>query len=171
MRYLALLIAFVCTCWCTLSAQDDFPRMTQHQLRDLVIAKGESVRAISNVVQFKYEEVDMILIVDPLSDRMRIIAPIMLYDSLTEDQKYAIAESNFQRALDARYATSNGILYSAFVHPLSNLDHELVTSAMSQVANLVQTFGSSYSGSGKDLGPIRTDPVTVDETALDQKNS
>jgi hypothetical protein len=53
-------------------------------------------------------------------------------------------ESNFHKALDARYAESNDILYSAFIHPLSALSETELIKALDQVATLALTFGTSY---------------------------
>ncbi|MDX8402865.1 MAG: hypothetical protein R8K54_00470 [Mariprofundaceae bacterium] len=94
---------------------------------------------------FEYKETKMALISDVRHDRMRIIAPIMEYSKLTQEQKDTIAESNFHRTLDARYAASKGILYSAFIHPMSPLTKKELESALDQVSSLVTTFGSSYS--------------------------
>lgn len=56
-----------------------------------------------------------------------------------------VLEANFHSALDARYATSDGVLYAAFIHPLSPLTEAEVRSAVAQVASLVRSFGTTYS--------------------------
>ncbi|MEE8126039.1 MAG: hypothetical protein V3T42_09525, partial [Nitrospirales bacterium] len=53
---------------------------------------------------------------------------------------------------DARYAVSQGILYSAFIHPLSTLDEGMLKSAMDQVANLALSFGSEYTSGSLVFG-------------------
>ena len=47
-------------------------------------------------------------------------------------------------ALDARYATSRGILFAVYVHPLSTMDRATLVSAIHQVASLATTFGTAY---------------------------
>ncbi len=86
----------------------------------------------------------MALISDVNHDRMRIIAPITKYSAITLDQVKKTMESNFHQALDARYAESNDILYSAFIHPMSPLSEIELIKALDQVATLALTFGTSY---------------------------
>jgi hypothetical protein len=43
-----------------------------------------------------------------------------------------------------RYGSSNGLLFAAFLHPLSSLEDALARSALDQVASLVHTFGSHF---------------------------
>jgi hypothetical protein len=64
---------------------------------------------------------------------------------LTRQHLDAALESNFHKALDARYATSKGVLYSAYMHRLSELSELQLISAVEQVANLALTFGGEYS--------------------------
>jgi len=54
-------------------------------------------------------------------------------------------QANFDSALDARYAVANGVLWSAYIHPLSSLQDKQFLEAVGQVVNLTSTFGSSYS--------------------------
>ena len=76
---------------------------------------------------------------------MRLIATISPVSELTGEQVARILEANFHSALDARYATSRGYLYAAFIHPLSPLSDAELRSAVAQVANLARTFGTTYS--------------------------
>ena len=46
----------------------------------------------------------------------------------------------------ARYALSKGVLYAAYIHPLSKLDEEQIESAVNQEFALKVTFGGDYSG-------------------------
>ena len=98
-------------------------------------------------------EVALACLVDPRFDRMRIIAPIAELDDIDEELRDACLEANFHTALDARYATSDGVLYAAFIHPLESLDTELLASAVQQVANLVETFGTSFTSGPLVFGP------------------
>ena len=53
-------------------------------------------------------------------------------------------EANFDRALDAKYALSNGVLWSVYVHPLKELQKEQLIDALYQVKNLVNNYGTTY---------------------------
>ena len=98
-----------------------------------------------NVVEFHYEGVAIASVSDATHDRMRLIAPIAKLDSLEEAPLAILLTANFHTTLDARYAISEGVVYAAFLHPLSTLTHEELESAIRQVSALSRNFGSSYS--------------------------
>ena len=78
---------------------------------------------------------------------MRIISPITETSKITAEQIFKCMEANFHTALDIKYAISNDILWSAFIHPLKELSQKQVIDAISQVYSSVKTFGTSYSSS------------------------
>ena len=57
----------------------------------------------------------------------------------------ALDKGNFESALDARYAIAQGLVWSAFIHPLSSLTEAELISAMAQTFNTATTYGKSYS--------------------------
>ena len=119
--------------------------MDQTTLEDVVRRCSEETRGERGVVEFSQEGVAMACISDPRADRMRIIAPIAELEGLDESVLHAMLDANFHSALDARYATSDGIVYAAYLHPLSTLTEDELVSAIDQVAELVRTFGTTFS--------------------------
>ncbi len=119
--------------------------MTQEHLHEILMGLDDKADLDGNVVQFEYYDGPMICISDPGHDRMRIISPIARVQDLEGEQLMACLAANFHTALDARYALSGEILYSAFIHPLSPLTDDQVQSAVRQVAMARNTFGSTYS--------------------------
>ncbi len=144
-----LLFVFMFIGGCSIS---DINPMTQDEMEKIVIENVEIIEQKKGYVVFKYQKVKMALISDSKHDRMRIIAPITEYSEITAEQKDIIMESNFHRALDARYAVSNGVLYSAFIHPMSPLTQKELEDALNQVLTLALTFGSSYSSGTLSFG-------------------
>jgi hypothetical protein len=126
--------------------------MTQEKMENILRAVGSEARGVPGLLEFKIKEVMLVCISDPEHDRMRIIAQIRPVSDLTSEQVAAILEANFHSALDARYATSQGVLYAAFIHPLSSLTEQELRSAAVQVASLTLTFGSSYSSGNLVFG-------------------
>ena len=118
--------------------------MTQDEMEKTVADIVDVEESKKGYVVFEYKNVKMALISDVNHDRMRIIAPITKYSAITLDQVKKTMESNFHQALDARYAESNDILYSAFIHPMSPLSEIELIKALDQVATLALTFGTSY---------------------------
>lgn len=126
--------------------------MKQAALERIVKAMATESRGEQGVVEFEYDQVLLYLISDVPHNRMRIVAPITEYKNLSRPQLDAIMVSNYHRALDARYAVSDGLLYSAYIHPLAELDEGQVRSAVRQVATLARSFGTDYSSGGLSFG-------------------
>lgn len=119
--------------------------MEQADMERYVAGRTEVEQHQPGYMLLTFNQVQMAIISDTAHDRMRIIAPVVSYDELDESTKDTIMQANFRSALDARYAVSNGILYSVFIHPLAPLTEAELQSAMLQVANLVLTYGEQYS--------------------------
>ena len=76
---------------------------------------------------------------------MRIVTPIANASDLTPELLELALQANYHTVLDARYAIGDGILYAAFIHPLSSMTKSELESAIRQVATSALTFGSSFS--------------------------
>ena len=126
--------------------------MTQDEMEKAVAGIVEVEEAKKGYVVFEHKNVKMALISDVNHDRMRIIAPITKYSELTLDQVKNMMKSNFHKALDARYAESNDVVYSAFIHPMSPLTEAELIKALDQVATLALTFGTSYTSGELSYG-------------------
>lgn len=120
-------------------------RMNQNSMEQVVKNMAQSAKGGGGFVEFSYSNITLYLISDVEHDRMRIIAPIAEYNKLTRQQLDAAMEANFDKSLDARYASSEGVLYSAYMHRLSELSESQLISAVDQVVNLALTFGGDYS--------------------------
>ena len=123
------------------SAADSMDQLTMERVVKEIASESKGGRG---AVDFIYNNVQMYLISDVKYNRMRIIAPIIAYDKLEREQIDAVLESNFHGSLDARYAVSKGMLFSAFIHPISELSKAQIKSAVVQVSNLALSFGSQY---------------------------
>ena len=126
--------------------------MNQARMEAVIKENASKHSGEGGVVKFEYHGVRMAVISDVTHDRMRIIAPIKKYAGTSQEQIDNMMVANFHSALDARYAVSQGILYSAFIHPLSTLDEGMLKSAMDQVANLALSFGSEYTSGSLVFG-------------------
>jgi len=94
--------------------------------------------------QFVVEESLFICITDENANRMRIIAPIIEVKDLDGEQIFKCMEANFHTVLDAKYAISDDVLWSVFIHPLQELTEEQVKSAVYQVFSTAASFGTEY---------------------------
>lgn len=130
----------------------DRQAMDQQAMERVVKTMATAAKGEKGFVEFTFNNQRMYLISDTSHDRMRIITPVAEYNKLTPTHLHAVLESNFHKALDARYAVSEGVLYAVFIHPLSALNAHQVKSAVHQVANLALSFGTEYSSGVLDFG-------------------
>lgn len=119
-------------------------KMTQKRMESIVKGLATKSEGEKGRVSFYYQEILIYLISDPVYNRMRLIAPIAKYADLERKHVDAAMISNFHLALDARYAVTQGVLYSAYLHPLNELTDVQIESAVKQVATLALTFGTQY---------------------------
>lgn len=130
-------------------------KMTQKRMESIVKGIATKSEGEKGRVSFYYQEVLIYLISDPVHNRMRLIAPIAKYADLERQHVDAAMISNFHLALDARYAVTKGVLYSAYLHPLKELTEAQIESAVKQVASLALTFGTQYSSGELTFGGKR----------------
>ncbi len=93
----------------------------------------------------QYESLKIQVITDENADRMRVIVPIVKVDDVDEEEWLRLMQANFDSSLDARYGVANGVVWSAFIHPLSILSDEEFVSGFAQALTAAATFGSTYS--------------------------
>ncbi len=144
-----LLLTLILTLFCSTAYAEP---MTQDEMEKIISSRVNVEEQTKGQIIFTYKKIKMAVISDVKHDRMRIIAPITEYAKLTTEQKDTIMEANFHKTLDARYASSNGILYSAFIHPMSVLSETQIGNALDQVATLAATFGTTYSSGELSFG-------------------
>ena len=122
--------------------------MNNERLGELIKRIGKNNKGRPGYWQFSVEERTVTVITDESADRMRIISGVIEVDKLEPAILMRLLQANFDSALDARYAVANGVLWSAYIHPLSSLQDKQFLEAVGQVVNLTSTFGSSYSSGG-----------------------
>ena len=94
---------------------------------------------------FHVAELETVVVYDIDADRMRIIIPIGPTENIEKEELLRLMQANFDSALDARYAIAQDTLWGAFIHPLSTLTDENFLVGLGQTANVVMSFGTSYS--------------------------
>jgi hypothetical protein len=125
--------------------------MTQSAMELLFAEEVDAILGPSGAIQTRVDGVNVYLISDPANDRMRIIAPIALTNKLDPRFLGIMLEANFHRTGDARYSTSEGVVYAAFMHPISSLTPALLKSSLAQVLSLAKTFGTRFSSGVLEL--------------------
>ena len=95
--------------------------------------------------KIKYKNIPIYIITSEQANRMRIISPIKSSENISKDKLYRMMQANFDSALDARYSIAKGKLWSAYIHPLSELTDEQFFSGLAQTITLANSYGDSYS--------------------------
>ena len=100
----------------------------------------------------EYADRNLMVVTDESHDRMRIMTPVIDEGELEHEDYRKLLEANFDRALDAKYAISNELLWSVFVHPFRDLTERLLLDALDQVTTLAENFGTTFSSSDLFFG-------------------
>ncbi len=119
--------------------------MNNSILQEIIQKNADTLGGVSGNWKFIYKQIPMLCVTDETNNRMRIISPITESDNLDKDLLLDSMTANFHSALDVKYAISNGILWSAYIHPLKELTPEQLENALSQVYYAAKTFGTTFS--------------------------
>ncbi|MDA3933445.1 MAG: hypothetical protein PF630_03840 [Gammaproteobacteria bacterium] len=119
--------------------------MTVAQLDLLLRRIDPKLTRQNNSWQLQLRNRPIIVVADPNADRMRMMSPVISADELSEDLLFRLLQANFDSALDARYAVANELLWSVFIHPLSPLNEQQLSSAVFQTFSTAATFGTVFS--------------------------
>ncbi|MFU8814778.1 MAG: hypothetical protein ACNA7W_05500 [Pseudomonadales bacterium] len=94
----------------------------------------------------------LVVVTDAQAGRMRMMVPIAPAAQLERDQLYRLMQANFETALDARYSIANGLVWSAFIHPLAPLSVDQLVSAIAQTMTLAETYGTTFTSGALSYG-------------------
>jgi len=126
--------------------------MNNLRLQTLINRVAENVDGRPGFWEFTLQGYRVSVITDERADRMRIIVPVAKAGDIDSEKMKRLMQANFDSALDARYSIARGVLWSAFIHPLSELsDHQFID-GLAQTVNLAGTFGTSYSSGALIFG-------------------
>ncbi len=140
MRIPIILTLFIWSASCF--AQED--KMTNVKMWKILKEQVNDLEGQMGNWQFMVRERPVMIITDPGANRMRIVSPIIEQAKLTPEHYKVLLEANFDRALDAKYALYNQIVWSVFTHPLEELTTAQFTDAMEQVVRLSENFGTTF---------------------------
>jgi hypothetical protein len=118
--------------------------MSERKIEKVFKKLNLEVEGDEGVWMVNFSERWVLVFADDAADRMRIFTPVINRDEIGSDEWERMLEANFHTALDAKYGLYNEYVISVFSHPLSYLDEFQIVSALEQVVNLADTFGTSY---------------------------
>ena len=118
--------------------------MSIGKLQKIINTIGDDIKTENGKWQFKIDQIIFIVVTDSTKNRMRIISPITETLKLNDNVLKNALIANFHSALDVKYAISDGIMWSVFIHPLKELTGDQVKDAISQVYYSNTNFGTTY---------------------------
>lgn len=132
-------------------------QQTNNETLEQIITKvADSVNGKAGAWQFKIRDRVLVCYTDESNNRMRIISPITETIKLDDEDLYNSLLANFHTALDVKYAISDDVLWSVFIHPLAELTDTQIEEAIYQVYNAAETYGTIYSSTNLSFpGAIR----------------
>jgi len=128
------------------------PPMNLPRMSEIVTALDPDAQFNGRGFELTLADVPVLIIVDPVADRMRAMVPIRSADGMTPEEMQRVLQANFDTALDARYALARGRLWATYIHPLSPLKKDQLISGIGQTVNVALTYGTLYSGGAMSFG-------------------
>ena len=122
--------------------------MNNEELGKIIYVVADSLRGKEGNWQFMVKDRLLLCVTDQNNNRMRIMSPIIEQKKLAYTDMLKTMEANFHTALDVKYAISNDLLWSVFIHPLKELNKEQIISAIQQVYTAAHTYGTTYNSTG-----------------------
>lgn len=132
---------------CLLSSSCLAQDMTPLKLKAAIAEIADTLQNVGNAFRFRYGGKLLICVYDEDANRMRIMTPIIERTEIGEEELLNALVANYHSALDVRYALSDEIIWSVYLHPLRSLEKAQVKDAISQVHKAAATFGTTYSSS------------------------
>lgn len=121
--------------------------MTTKRMGEIIKRLDPEARKSANADawQFRVEKVPVVVVTDAGNNRMRIMIALKKADKISPAELLRLSQANFDTALDARYAIAQGLLWSTFIHPLSELHEKQFIAGIGQTVNAATSYGTSYS--------------------------
>jgi len=126
--------------------------MTNARLQSIIAGIDKEYRGDLGYWQFNAQDTIATVITDERANRMRVVVQVGPAENVDEELLYRMMQANFDTALDARYAITNGNIFSTFIHPLAELSDAQFISGVAQSIALAHSFGDSYNSGALRFG-------------------
>lgn len=143
-------------------------KMSNKKIDQIIRTECDSIEGIGGAWQFELMDRPMFCFTDESNNRMRIICPIAIVEKLDEEMIYDAMIANFHSALDVKYAISDDVMWSVFIHPLKELSTAQFKDALKQVYNAAESFGTTYASTDL-IFPGNRDSAKKNEPPLPAK--
>lgn len=107
----------------------------------------EDVEGEPGLWQAEVDGLPLYVVADETHDRMRIMIPVGRLGPDDKELMWELLSANYGRALDAKYALHDDIVWSTFMHQLSTLTQAVLENAVEHVVTLAQNTGTTFASS------------------------
>lgn len=121
------------------------PKMTVKKMAEILREENIDLQGKDGQWQFFYEGMQMFLLTDSDSNRMRIMTPLAKLDLLRQTPEFSEIEllqkmmrANYLATGDVRLCTNRHIIWAAFLHPLDSLTERDLVGALGQLTETVK---------------------------------
>lgn len=135
--------------------------MTNQKLEEIFTQKADTLTGYPGYWEIIHKKRQLLCITDTSHNRMRIVSPITQISALDKGLLLDALTANFHSALDVKYAISKDVLWSVFIHPLKELSATEAESALDQVVNAANNFGTTFSSTEMIFGGSNANSETV----------
>lgn len=126
--------------------------MLTQDILEVIRSEGHEPTGGRGTWQVHYRGVDMTIMGQDAAGRMRLMVPICDASALDNATLTALMRANFSTTLDARYAIYGPRLYAVYPRRMSWLSRGELLEALDQVANLANSFGTTYRSGNLSFG-------------------
>lgn len=119
-------------------------KMDNKKMNKILLEQTDSVQGNLGYWEVLYKDLKFAIVTDENHNRMRIICPIVRTGELQYSILLEALQANFHSALDVKYAISDDIIWTVFIHPLKELSEDQLIDALKQVYFGTKTFGTTY---------------------------
>lgn len=144
MRHLMTATALLATSAVPAATGDCEPVSSAAEVVELLEEAAQDVSGVSGQWTALYRGVRIVVYAVDAHGRMRIMAPVATVGDLDRAELEVLLEANYGRALDAKFAVADGVVWSLFNRPLADLDRKVFLDGLDQVVTLKRNFGTSY---------------------------
>jgi len=144
-----------------INSKSQAQNMNNESLEKILYVLADSIQGSPGNWRFKINERIFFCLTDENHNRMRIITPIIAEENLFFPELMTLLSANFHTALDVKYALSDKILWSVFIHPLKELSKVQVVDAVQQVYAAAETYGTTYSSTNLIFPNVKKEEPTL----------
>lgn len=125
---------------------------TATSIGELLTATAQEVAGSTGEWTALYRGERILVFAVETQGRMRIMAPVASVGDLARAELLVLLEANYGRALDAKFAVADGVVWTLFNRPMDGLGRDDFLDGLDQVVTLKKNYGTSYRSTDLTFG-------------------